>query len=76
MRKVFFTSDTHFGHENVIRFDGRPFASVEEMDAELIRRWNAKVGKGDLVMCWEILSGRPEMMTLLASLRALTDRLF
>lgn len=49
MGKVFFTSDIHFGHENVIRFDGRPFASVEEMDAELIRRWNAKVGRGDLV---------------------------
>ncbi|MPL97264.1 hypothetical protein SDC9_43453 [bioreactor metagenome] len=47
--KVFFTSDLHFGHENVIRFDHRPFATVEEMDAELIRRWNAKVGKGDLV---------------------------
>ena len=49
MGKVFFTSDIHFGQENVIRFDGRPFATVEEMDAELIRRWNAKVGKGDLV---------------------------
>lgn len=49
MGKVFFTSDTHFGHENVLRFDGRPFATVEEMDAELIRRWNAKVSKGDLV---------------------------
>lgn len=49
MRKVFFTSDLHFGHKNVLRFDGRPFATVEEMDAELIRRWNAKVGKGDLV---------------------------
>lgn len=49
MAKVFFTSDLHFGHENVIRFDNRPFDTVEEMDAELIRRWNAKVGKGDLV---------------------------
>ena len=47
--KIFFTSDLHFGHENVIRFDNRPFASVEEMDEELVRRWNAKVGKGDLV---------------------------
>lgn len=49
MAKVFFTSDLHFGHEKVIRFDNRPFQTVEEMDAELIRRWNAKVGKGDLV---------------------------
>lgn len=49
MAKVFFTGDLHFGHENVIAFDNRPFNTVEEMDAELIRRWNAKVSKGDLV---------------------------
>lgn len=49
MGKVFFTADMHFGHENVIKFDKRPFETVEKMDAELIRRWNAKVGKGDLV---------------------------
>lgn len=49
MRKIFFTSDLHFGHKNVIKFDNRPFSSVEEMDKELIRRWNNKVGKGDLV---------------------------
>lgn len=48
-QKIFFTSDLHFGHENVIRFDNRPFNTVEEMDEELINRWNDKVGKGDLV---------------------------
>ena len=61
MGKIFFTSDNHFGHERVIQFDGRPFSSVEEMDAEMIRRWNAKVGKGDLVyvlgdMIWKTRS--------------------
>ena len=49
MSKVFFTADLHFGHENVIGFDNRPFATVDEMDSELIKRWNNKVGKGDLV---------------------------
>ena len=48
MGEIRFTGDLHFGHENVIAFDNRPFQSVEEMDAELIRRWNNKVGKGDL----------------------------
>ena len=47
--KVFFTSDLHFGHENVLRFDNRPFETVAEMDEELMKRWNAKVDKGDLV---------------------------
>ena len=48
-QKIFFTIDLHFGHENVIRFDNRPFNTVEEMDEEMIKRWNTKVGKGDIV---------------------------
>ena len=47
--KTFFTSDQHFGHYNIINFDRRPFKSTENMDAELIRRWNAKVDKDDRI---------------------------
>ena len=36
-------------HENVIRFDHRPFDSVEEMDKALIALWNRKVNSEDLV---------------------------
>ena len=43
----FFTSDTHFGHANIIRHRNRPFASVAEMDAAIIDRINAKVGHDD-----------------------------
>lgn len=46
---IFFTSDTHFGHERIIQYCNRPFASMEEMDEEMIRRWNAVVGRGDTV---------------------------
>ena len=38
-----YISDLHFGHENVIRFDGRPFANADEMDLTLIELWNARV---------------------------------
>ncbi len=46
---VWFTSDTHFAHRNVIEFCKRPFASIEEMDEEIIRRWNERVEPGDRV---------------------------
>lgn len=53
----FYISDTHFGHANILRFDERPFSSVEEMEEELVRRWNGVVQKGDTVyilgdFCW------------------------
>lgn len=49
MGKILFTSDLHFGHKNILKYDKRPFESVEEMDEELITRWNKKVEKDDTV---------------------------
>lgn len=47
---IYFTSDLHFGHQSVLtKFEHRPFRNVEEMNEELIRRWNNKVQNGDLV---------------------------
>ena len=46
---LFFTSDTHFHHANIIRFCDRPFRDVEEMDEILIRNWNEVVGPKDTV---------------------------
>lgn len=47
--KVFFTSDTHFTHANIIRFCSRPFKNVEEMDETMIANWNRVVGENDIV---------------------------
>lgn len=44
------TSDTHFSHARIIELAGRPFSSVEEMDAELVDRWNNTVGPDDVVL--------------------------
>jgi calcineurin-like phosphoesterase family protein len=46
---IWFTSDLHFGHANVIRYGKRPFANPEEMDAEIVKRWNDLVSLGDEV---------------------------
>lgn len=45
----FYIADTHFGHANVIKFDERPFETVEEMDQALIANWNAVVTPKDHV---------------------------
>ena len=44
-----FTADTHFGHANIIRYCSRPYSSVEEMDTDLVRRWNERVADDDVV---------------------------
>jgi calcineurin-like phosphoesterase family protein len=46
---VYFTSDTHFSDHRVLNLYPRPFASVAEMDAGLIARWNAVVNADDEV---------------------------
>jgi calcineurin-like phosphoesterase family protein len=46
---IFFTSDTHFGHDNIIRTCKRPFSNAQEMDEALIARWNERVRPGDTV---------------------------
>lgn len=46
---IWFTSDTHFSHEAIMRFCSRPFKDVEQMNEALIDNWNGAVGKEDVV---------------------------
>lgn len=55
---IFFTSDSHFGHANVIQYSGRPFTGTDHMREVLIARWNERVQSqdtvyhlGDLFLC-------------------------
>ena len=47
--KVFFTSDTHFCHANVVEYSERPFKDVDEMNETLIQNWNAVVPRDGIV---------------------------
>ena len=47
--KIFFVSDTHWNHENILKFCDRPFKDVEEMNDKLIENWNKKVPHDGLV---------------------------
>ena len=46
---IYFTADTHFGHANIIKYCGRPYSTVEEMDQALIANWNNTVSGSDTV---------------------------
>ena len=49
MKKRYFIADTHFGEERIRKYENRPFKNAEEMDSELVRRWNEKVSEDDLI---------------------------
>lgn len=44
---IYFTSDTHFYHSNIIHLSGRPFKDVETMNKRLIQNWNSYVTERD-----------------------------
>lgn len=46
---IFYIADTHIGHENIIRYDNRPFSSIQEMNDEIVSRWNQAVRDNDTV---------------------------
>jgi calcineurin-like phosphoesterase family protein len=50
-QKVFFCSDLHFSHKNIIKFCKRPWETPEEMNKALIENWNNTVSKDDIVFC-------------------------
>lgn len=46
---TYFIADTHFGDDNIRRYENRPFDSTEKMDAALIENWNNAVSENDEV---------------------------
>ncbi len=71
MPAVFLVSDTHFGHTGVTKFlrdDGtklRPWDSVEEMDEEMVKRWNETVRPNDKVYhLGDVVINRKALKTL------------
>jgi calcineurin-like phosphoesterase family protein len=47
--RIFFISDLHFDHANIIRYCKRPFKSKDEMNEALIKNWNSVVTEQDTV---------------------------
>jgi calcineurin-like phosphoesterase family protein len=56
---IFFTADLHLNHEKIIKYTGRPFKDVNEMNNTIITNWNSIVNHddtvyhiGDFAFCW------------------------
>ncbi len=55
---LYLTSDLHLGHGKIITYCKRPFATVDEMNATIVKNWNETISDGDTVwflgdFCWK-----------------------
>lgn len=48
-RDIWVISDTHFNHENIIKYCDRPFDNVHHMNETIVENWNAVVKPEDIV---------------------------
>lgn len=46
---IYFTSDLHLNHKNILKYEERPYNDVLEMNTDYIQKWNAKVSQEDTV---------------------------
>lgn len=44
---IWFTSDTHFGHENVLKFTDRPWETIWQMNDAIVDSINGRVAMDD-----------------------------
>ena len=70
----YYISDLHLLHENVLRFDNRPFESIKEMQETIVNNWNSKVTNGDTVYILGDVSMRGKKEDLIALVATLKGR--
>lgn len=56
----YYIADLHFSHENIIKFDDRPYQTVAQMNEDLIKKWNGTVTSNDDVYVLGDMFWKPE----------------
>lgn len=65
---IYFIADTHFNHENIIKYCDRPFSNAKEMNEYIIQKWNSVVKEDDIVYhLGDVGFGTTEMLKKLIS---------
>lgn len=71
-QRVWFTSDLHLGHKNVLKFASRPWNTMGEMKRGLFSNWNSRVSDRDIVFIlgdFYYHDSRSELQNILGNLR-------
>lgn len=50
-QQVWFCSDPHYYHKNIIKYCNRPFDNIDSMNETLINNWNGCVNEHDVIFC-------------------------
>ena len=70
----YYISDLHLLHENAIKYDHRPFDSIQEMHEAIMKNWNDRVTNGDIVYILGDISLRGKNEDLIAFVARLKGR--
>ena len=70
----YYISDLHLLHENLLRFDNRPFETIKEMQQTTVNNWNNKITNGDTVYILGDVSMRGKKEDLIALVATLKGR--
>ena len=64
MSNIYVISDTHFHHENIIKYCDRPFLFMSEMDGVMVDRWNDTVVNDDdiVIHCGDFALGNADII--------------
>ncbi len=73
---LFFASDYHLFHSNILKKDNRPFNDVNEMNKHLINNWNKKVPKNGIIFYLGDLSARVGKAKLKSIVDSLNGKIY